>query len=83
MYSIHCISCVKPFSGGVDFHSVSDSITFPAGSTSRLINITLIDDSTFEEAENFSVTLQIDPLSLPVTIANNIVVVVIQNDDGK
>ena len=72
------------FSGGVDYDSVPENITFPAGITSRLINITLIDDNIFEDTKSFSITLQIDPVSLlPINITNDTAVVFILNDDGK
>jgi len=74
---------MKLFSGGIDYHSVPESITFPAGITSRPINITLIDNDIFEDTKTFSITIQIDPVSFPVVIENDTAVVVIQNDDGK
>ena len=81
----NCIVCEVDitFPGGIDYHSVPESITFPAGITSRPINITLIDDNIFENTKNFSITLQTNPVSLPVIIKNGMAIVDIQNDDGK
>ena len=42
---------------GTDFTATSGTLTFLAGDTAKTINVPTIDDSTTENAENFTVTL--------------------------
>ena len=56
--------------GGVDYDSGPFDITFPAGETLAVFNVTINDDNIVEGNEKF--TLSIDPSSLPsgVTVIN-------------
>ena len=56
--------------GGVDYDSGPFDITFPAGETLAVFNVSINDDNIVEDNENF--TLSLDPPSLPngVTVIN-------------
>ena len=57
--------------GGVDYDSGPFDITFPAGETLAVFNVSINDDNIVEGNENF--TLSINPSSLPngVTVINS------------
>lgn len=44
--------------GGVDYTDVSTNITFFAGSTSQVLNVTLIDDNVLEPTEQFEAVIK-------------------------
>ena len=70
--------------GGVDYDSGPFDITFPAGETLAVFNVSIIDDNIMEGNENF--TLSVDPSSLPnsVTIGDpGHTTVIIIDDDSK
>ena len=70
--------------GGVDYDSGPFDITFPAGETIAVFNVTINDDNIVEGNENF--TLSIDPSSLPngVTIGDpSQTTVILVDDDSK
>ena len=56
--------------GGIDYDSGPFDITFPAGETLAVFNVSINDDNIVEDNENF--TLVINPSSLPngVTVVN-------------
>ena len=62
--------------GGVDYDSGPFDITFPAGETLAVFNVSIIDDNIVEDNENF--TLSINSSSLPneVTTASQVFAVV-------
>ena len=43
---------------GIDFTTVSTSVTFPAGSTSQIVNVTLNDDDILEPTEQYQVFIK-------------------------
>ena len=68
--------------GGVDYDSGPSDITFPAGETLAVFNVSINDDNIVEDNESF--TLSIDLSSLPngVTVINpNQTTVNIMDDD--
>ena len=69
--------------GGVDYDSGPFDITFPAGETLAVFNVTINDDNIVEGNENF--TLSIDPSSLPngVTVVNPVQTTVTIVDDDR
>jgi len=70
---------------GVDYDSGPYTVTVPAGQTSVLFNVFIIDDSILEKNEMFS--LNIDTVSLPkrviVDIPHETTVITIVDNDGK
>ena len=84
MYKISLFRVRKPCShaasNGSDYLGVSMDIVFPAGSisgTQQCINITIIDNTTVEEDETFTVTLSTSDLT--VKLENNMTTVTIRN----
>ena len=70
--------------GGVDYNSGPYNVQFDVRVTRVSFNITLKDDSTKEDNETF--TLSINSSSLPSSIIlgdHNQTTVTIRNDDGK
>ena len=68
----------------MDYGSGSYEVTFTAGTTEALFNVSLTDDNIFESNENFMIT--IDPSSLPnnVTVGEpRRVTVIVVDNDGK
>jgi len=70
-------------SGGLDYHSVQSSISFPAFTTEGIFNITLQDDNIYEFRENFSISIRLEIPSVRVDIPKDTAVVVIEDDDRK
>ena len=68
---------------GADYHSVPHNITFPAGVTDKLINLSLQDDNIFEFTENFSIIISINSIPLNISVNRNIAIVDIRDDDRK
>ena len=70
--------------GGIDYHSGPYNVTFPAGVTFAIFNVSINDDDIIGGNENF--TLSVDPSSLPngVTVGNpGRTIVIVVNDDCK
>ncbi|MFK7805099.1 MAG: LamG-like jellyroll fold domain-containing protein [Anaerolineae bacterium] len=65
---------------GSDYGSATGTVSFAAGETSKSITISLLDDTTAEGSETFSVALQ-NPLNL-ILGASNTATVTILDDDG-
>jgi len=42
---------------GVDYDDVLVNVTFPAGSTSQVVNVNLIDDGILEPTERFTIEI--------------------------
>lgn len=78
-----CI-CIDTAEAGVDFISLSSTLTFGLRSPGRLCGTVavIVDDSIAENDEDFTVFLQADS-SVVVFDDSNSVVVSIINDDGK
>ncbi|XP_065884398.1 IgGFc-binding protein-like isoform X2 [Dysidea avara] len=77
------ISVGSATGGGIDYNSGPYTVTFPAGVTSVVIDISITDDDTSENEEDF--TLIIDTSSLPTRVNTGRLVqsrVVIVDDDG-
>ena len=60
-------SCVHSICKGDDISSGPFNVTFFAGDTHAVFNVTIIDDNVVEGVENFS--LSIDPTSLPKNVS--------------
>jgi len=43
--------------GDVDYDNVLVNVTFPAGSTSQVVNVNLIDDGILEPTERFTIEI--------------------------
>ena len=75
-------SCVHSICKGDDISSGPFNVTFFAGDTHAVFNVTIIDDNVVEGVENFS--LSIDPTSLPrnVSVGNpsQITLLIFDND---
>jgi hypothetical protein len=65
---------------GVDFNAVSNTVTFPAGSTTRTLSVPIRGDAAFEPDETFSVVLS-NPSN--ATIADDTGTGTISNDDAQ
>ena len=70
-----------------DFNCTSHNVSvfFPIKTTSAALNVTLIDDTVFEDNESFTVTIDPSP-KLPSGVAvgvTNEAIVTIVDDDGK
>lgn len=63
---------------GSDFTAASGTITFPAGTTSRSIPVSILGDTVAESDERFTVALS-EPLN--ATLANSVITVNILDDD--
>src|SRR4029078_8383250 len=55
--SVHYATASGAATASSDFTGGSGTLTFPAGTTSRAVAVTLSGDSTFEMSETFSVFL--------------------------
>ena len=70
--------------GGVDYDSGPYTVRFPAGVTSVLINISIINDFIMERNESLDLTINSSSLPSDVAIANpHKATVTIVDDDGK
>lgn len=58
-------------------------VIIPAGNTSALFNVVIIDDNVFENPENFLLTIDESSLPLLVTAAHPEATVNIMDNDGK
>lgn len=67
-------------SGGVDYTSVSGTLTFSPNQSQQNINVPIIGDTTYEPDEQFNVVLS-DPTV--ATLSNSSAVGTIQNDDPQ
>ena len=68
--------------GGTDYNSKSYSVTFPAGMTSVLFDIQIIDDSIVESNETFILNIINSSLPSGITASNpSQATVIIRNDD--
>jgi len=61
--------------GGNDYGGISTSLTIPAGTRSRTFNLTLFDDSIYEEAEQFRIGLS-NPSNLNLVDSEAIVTLI-------
>ena len=70
---------------GSDYTAVSSPLTFPATNSTddvmRCINVSITDDSVFEESETFTVT--VTTTSSQVTLGNNVTTVTIIDNEGQ
>ena len=67
--------------GGVDYTSGPYSVTFHAGVASVLFSISFNDDNTFEENENFTLTMNSSlPTSVMVGNLGQATVTIVDND---
>jgi glucose/arabinose dehydrogenase len=65
---------------GSDYVTAGGTVTFTPGQTSQPLNVTVNGDTTFEPTETFNVTLSVPANA---TIADNLGVGTITNDDGQ
>ena len=70
---------------GFDYTAVSSPLTFPATTSSddvmQCINVSITDDSVFEESETF--TVAVTTTSPRVTLGNNDTTVIITDNEGQ
>ena len=64
-----------------DYTSASGTLTFTSSDTSKTFNVTIVDDSDSESAENFSVTLS-SPTNCTLAGTNNPATVTITDNEG-
>ena len=70
--------------GGVDYDTGPFVVVFPAGVTSALFNVTIIDDNILERDEEFYLNIMSPPTASKVTLGqNNQARINIINNDGK
>jgi len=79
--SQNVISSNNVTGGGVDYNSGQYIITFRAGETSVMFNVSIIDDNILESDEDF--TLVIRSRSLLTLGKTNRATVIIADNDGK
>ena len=48
---------ISMLGGGVDYDDVLVNVTFPAGSTSQVVTVNLIDDGILEPTERFTIEI--------------------------
>ena len=66
-----------------DYGSVSDVYIFDPPSTRECINVEIVDDNTYEESEDFSLTLSIPVTTVPLVLGTpNSTTVTIPENDG-
>ena len=65
MFAVQAVSVVVPCTAaGSDYEALMATLTFQPGGAERLcVNITILDDSTQEGLESFTVSLSSDPFS--------------------
>ena len=86
-YSIHEVnsSSLGSAENGSDYTAVSSPLTFPATTSSddvmQCINVSITDDSVFEESETFTVT--VTTANPRVTLGNNDTTVTITDNEGQ
>ena len=68
--------------GGIDYDSGPFDITFAAGETLAIFNVSINDDSIVENIENFSLSINASSLPNNVTIINPVqtTVTIVDND---
>ena len=66
----------------LDYIDISTTLTFSSGTSSACVQLSTIDDSTYESTEGLSVELEsTDP---QVTVATpSVLVTIVDNDDGQ
>ena len=70
--------------GGIDYEYGPFDITFPAGETLAVFNVSINDDNIVEGNENFTLSINTSSLPNEVTIGNPVhTVVTIMDDDSK
>jgi len=78
------LTCDILTGGGVDYDSGPYNVTFPAGKTSVLLNVSINDDNILEEEEFFDLTIDSDSLPNRVTVDSQYEsTVTIVDNDGK
>ena len=73
---------LSPCTDGTDFIFVPLNITFLAGSTANVFNVTIKDDDLFEIDETFDLNMTLSS-STPLSTANRTTTVVIMDNDRK
>lgn len=66
---------------GSDFTSVTQSLTFAAGETSKTVSISTTEDTTVENNESFSITLTEGSNTVPAVMTDANATVIITDDD--
>ncbi len=66
-----------------DYVSASGPVVFPAGQNETSVQVSIIDDSTYEGNEYFSVGLRTTRSGTGVAFTQDVATVTIQDDDGN
>ena len=70
---------------GTDFTNKTETLTFAAGETTKMVEVSIIDDSNFEPNETFTATISnpvVNPANVTATISDATATGTIENDDG-
>jgi hypothetical protein len=78
-----CIISLHPASGDADYNSLDGTITFNADNIRMCFNVSIVDDSIYEDPENFSVVLATDDPSVDIDPDRRVGMALITDTDGK
>lgn len=79
----YTLSCFIDAADGVDFFGVNSTLDIPAGACIGLFTLTLVDDHTFEELEQFSYTIISNDPKILVNATHSSATVYLVDQDGK
>ena len=71
------------FTGGEDYNVTQQSLLIiPAGSTSSLYSVDIINDMIHEDDETFDITITLMATCLSISVDRNVATVTILDDEG-
>ena len=71
------------FTGGEDYNVTQQSLLLiPAGLTSSLYNVDIINDMIHEDDETFNITITLITTCLSISVDRNVATVTILDDEG-
>ena len=71
------------FTGGEDYNVIQQSLlVIPAGLTSSLYSVVIINDMIHEDNETFDITITLMTTCLSISVDRNIATVTILDDEG-
>ena len=72
------------FTGGEDYNVTQQSLlVIPAGLTSSLYSVDIINDMIHEDDETFDITITLMTTGLSISVDNNSATVTVVDDEGK
>ena len=71
---------VIPYSAAEDYTAVSETLTFDIGTNRTCSPVSIVDDSTVEDTEEFSVVLISDNFQVDVTTPSEASVIILDGD---